>query len=138
MTTTTGTSNKAVEDMDIDELKALIAERYSKATRTGLLTACAEIADELGTVIDHTYRKCAWEDEANDIRIFHDSYGGYLTVHVKGRQVCSTHSTKRFVVPGSWQGIVYRTYQDAVKKKEARDAARIAEQRAELLRMIEE
>ena len=87
--------------MNNEDLKKLKQDWYSEASSNGTIAMLWKIAKELGTSLN---AKCPpkWQWTQGNIKIYADGYGNYLTVHVAGKEVVSTHETERLFVPGDW------------------------------------
>lgn len=50
------------------------------------------------------------------IEIFIDNYGNYMTVHLDGKLICSTHVCQKLYIPRDWEDGIEQMYKDAVAK----------------------
>lgn len=126
---------KNFNNMTVEELRALKQQNYKTAQNDGTLSFLADVARHLGEYQSCSYGpKYKWEND--NIVIFVDDYGGYMTVNVDGEKVASTHFCDQFIRGGGWldevnafRGEVDRVIKEKQEKKEAKE-------RAELLKMI--
>lgn len=141
-------SNEQLDQLTEDEIKAIIKQRYRKATEDGTFGKLEMIARELGvdpasidkdgnpTGYVSTYGpKRVWS--LGNIRIYIDDYGHYMTVHVGEKQVVSTHETKRFIIAGDWLDLVLIYHPGAFARHQEREDRWLAERRKQLLEMAE-
>lgn len=123
-----------LQSLSLDELKALKAQWYQEADNHGILRGLAEVARTLGKKLPERYGpKFRWEG-GDEVEIYVDDYGHYMTVHHKGRLVCSTHSDRLFV-PGDWSTQPLSLLTQA---RDCRDAERAAIEDKERARLVEE
>lgn len=123
------------DQMTIEELRALKEQNYKNAEQDGTLLFLGNVARHLGEYQSCSYGpKYKWEND--NIVIFVDDYGHFMTVSVDGEEVVSTHPCKRFIRGGGWFDEInaFRgEVEQAIKeKKEAWEQ----KQRQELLKMI--
>ena len=126
-----------LENMTIEQLKALKQERYNEAREEGTLRAIASICRELGEdpagpgYVSRYGPKRVWKQ--GDITVYVDDYGAYMTVSVEGKKVCSTHPCDQFIIPGDWIDAVLAHYSEAQERVEQREARQLTNERSRLM-----
>lgn len=121
-----------LDTMSSDQLKALQREYYEASGRVRQM--CAVVARELGTRLSAAYGpKYVYSPDDPDHGKFHgqraglsiyvDDYGGYMTVTIDGKRVCSTHATDQLFVPGEWVKRIDEIYPEAHARMQARATA---------------
>lgn len=114
------------------QLQGLKTTRYSVALELDIFTKLKLIATECGKDKDANHGP-KYEFNIHNISLYSDCYGGYLTVHVGERRVCSTHDTERFINPGEWLDMLLAYLPEAENKARERETAFERETRAKLL-----
>ena len=108
-----------IKQMTKKELLELKCQRYKRAVDNGTIEKLYLIARELGKELSATYGpKYSWNKDQIDIYV--DDYGHYMTVNINDKLVCSTHFCDEFIIPGEWINIVLKSYQKAFKKNKQR------------------
>jgi len=80
----------------IEELKKLKKQWYEDAVKNGDTAKLRNIGRYLGEKLNHNYGpKYRFKDDRYDLYI--DDYGNYLTLHMDGKLVVSTHNERLFV-----------------------------------------
>ena len=102
--------HKLIEDMSIEELRALKAARYDNAIENDIVAKVWIIGEQLGT----GSATRLWSEDC--VEIMTDSYGDYATVCYNGKRVLSTHATERFAMPGEWEDVILKWYPVAERK----------------------
>lgn len=97
---------KDLQSLSLQELRELKAKWYKENTDNGNIKKLSLIARELGQRIPHNYGP-KYEYNQEGVMIYVDDYGGYMTVHVKGKLKVSTHNDKLYA-PGEWEEIITR------------------------------
>lgn len=97
---------KDLQSLSLQELRELKIKWYKENTDNGNIKKLHLIARELGQRIPHNYGP-KYEYNQGGVMIYVDDYGGYMTVHVKGKLTVSTHNDKLYV-PGEWEEIITR------------------------------
>ncbi len=123
-----------LREMTVAELDQWKRRWYAEADANSYFADFAVVARTLGKNTDARFIKYQWEE--NGIRLYHDIYGGYMTVHVNDRQVCSTHSGDRFITPGEWIDVIRAHANEARLKEQATKAVDDEGQRARLLAQL--
>ena len=125
--------------MTSDELKALKEQWYKDAVQDGSIALCYFVGRQLGSdpagrgYVSTYGPKYKWSSEG--VEIYVDDYGGYMTVHNNGKQVCSTHYCSRLFVPGDWMNVVRQAAVKARQKKEGDEHRR---EQVECQRLMDE
>lgn len=123
-------------ELSIYELQALRTTWFEEARRFGVIEAAREIARELGEAVTFVHgAKYRWYDA--DIAIYVDNFGGFLTVHTKGRCVLHTHMNEARCIPGPWMDVIATKYAEAMAKRRHRDASQDEQERQYLLKEID-
>ena len=108
-----------IKQMTKEELLKLKYQRYKNATEDGTIDKLYLIAEELGEKLSATYGpKYSWDND--QINIYVDNYGHYMTVNIDDKLVCSTHFCDQFIIPGKWLDTVLKSYQEAYEKSKQR------------------
>src|SRR4051812_42507792 len=103
-----------INEMTVEQLKSLKAKWYKDATDQGLINKLWEIAENLGERLRHNYGP-KYEFKYEDVRIYVDNYGNYMTVHKGERLVVSTHNERLYVF-GILEPLITVWYPEAEKK----------------------
>lgn len=114
--------SQEITSLDNDGLKKLKQEWYNAALKDGTIKMLWKIVQELGKELNAKYGpKWRWKHE--DIEIYGDGYGHYLTVHVNGKEVVSTHGCSQLFVRGDWLSRLqpFLTQAEAVELKKNQD-----------------
>lgn len=129
-----------LQDMTTEQLHAHKAEQYRVAEVTGCLGKIADVARWIGqdpvSIREPGYRSThgpKYQHSIGDIVIYVDDYGRYMTVHVNGKRVCSTHQTDRLFVSGEWSSIVVAHWSKAKAVRDAKIANQVEQERQRLL-----
>lgn len=123
-----------LENLTIRELKEHKKQQYVEANSSFIFRDLSQVAQYLGTRLNAKYGpKYKWESEYGLVSIYDDQYGGYLTVHYKGKQVASTHQCSRLFVNGAWVETVKPLFQEANNKKRRLQAERKGDEQAKLM-----
>lgn len=141
-------TDKNLDDMTPDELKALIEQRYEQAQKDGTIARIALIARTLGENLNARYgpkyRFAVTDKDGKLVAVYVDDYAQNITVHAGGdsadsggKQVLSTHSTKQFIIPGPWiQAVLaYGVFADAAL--EQRRVEQAAARMRDLLELVQ-
>lgn len=112
-----------LQDMNSKELEALKRKWYVEASDK--IQQLYSIARELGDRVPHNYGpKYRYAD--NGLNIYVDDYGHYMTVHLDGKLIVSTHN-ERLYVPGEWESVIHGLYtlanQTEVERNENKEHA---------------
>lgn len=76
---------------------------YEQAVSSGILQDIAIVARELGEEpIASEKRNLQYTWQSGEVTVYLDDDNQYLTVHVDGQLVCSTHPTICLFIPGHW------------------------------------
>lgn len=129
-----------VEDISIDALKELQKRYYEESDVIREMAAI--IACEMGNRLSVDYGpKFVYAPDDPDgnkyhgkrkgLSIYVDDYGHYMTIHVDGKLVCSTHPTEQLFVPGEWVKRIDAIYKEAYQLMIAR-----RQQKAEDMRRV--
>jgi len=117
------------EEMSEEQLLAIKRLLFQEAQAQGVLSGIATIARQLGKELNANYGpKYKWEGE--DVVVYVDDYGNYMTVRLRGRLIVSSHPTEKLFVPGPWLTPLLPLMEQAKQAAEAnaeqrkRDAAR--------------
>lgn len=124
------TTTENLDNMTNEELKELVAARYQAAANAGTLTMLRTIAKELGKMI-HPEGKYLWKH--NEISVYVDDYGNYMTVAVGPQKVASTLPSERFFIDGSWLDEALSFYEQAKSARDAWQGNQAQKERQELL-----
>src|SRR5438046_3119734 len=125
-----------IQDMTVAELHDYKAECHRIADVTGLLHKIADVARWLGrdpvSIREPGYRSAhgpkyqySIGTGETEITVYVDDYGRYMTVHLNGKRVCSTHQTERLFVPGEWSSIVAAHWGKAHAARDAKIAKKV-------------
>lgn len=140
-------STMNTEDMTNEELKQLRQERYHAACQNGTFAKLGLIARQLGH--DPASRdadgnpipyrsshgpKYVWR--RNNIKIYVDDYGHYMTVHMGDREMASTHQCSQFIIPGDWIAEALSVYEVAVAKANMARQQKNDHERRQLLQFV--
>jgi len=124
-----------IKQMTKKELLELKCQRYKRAVDNGTIEKLYLIARELGKELSATYGpKYSWNKDQIDIYV--DDYGHYMTVNINDKLVCSTHFCDEFIIPGEWLDIVLKSYQEAHIKNKQQETDRYNLEREEILKQI--
>ena len=126
---------KKLEDMTVDELKATQREWYETALKTGKIEACRTVGLYLGTRLNASWGP-KYQMDKDDLSIYIDDYGGYMTAKFKGKAVMSTHQNDRLYIPGEWELQLSDLLPLAQKEAEASRLRRQEKEREELLKKL--
>lgn len=107
----------------VEELKELKRKWYSHAERKGYLLTIGSVGRYLGKNLNATYGP-KYEYIKDGVKVYIDDYGGYLTVHVDGKLVCSTHPCEQLFVFGQWFEELEADYPAAELEENRRTAER--------------
>lgn len=122
-----------LNNLSVEELKALQKKYYQKAEDDNLFLKIAQVARVLGEDPGSRFPpKYVWNH--NDIDIFVDDYGRFMTVTLKGKLVCSTHPCENLFIPGDWTNEVLIHYKQAQEKL---DQIRMQQEQAEKEQLVE-
>jgi hypothetical protein len=123
--------NEDLQNMTLDELRALKESWIKRAKESGVLPKIADVARFLGERQNASYGpKYRWEH--GEIVIYVDDYGKYFTVTSSGTQVCHGRDRVHFI-PGEWENEVSEFFPAVEREKERREAERIDRERQELI-----
>lgn len=90
-----------LSDLSLKELKELKEQWHQQATKDGTIILLTQIAKTLGEQLPaNCGPKYLFKD--NQIEIYVDCYGGYMTVKVDGKLKVSTHNEKLYA-KGEWE-----------------------------------
>lgn len=121
-----------LEEMTIEQLRAKRRQDYEGAQNSGILTKLANVARFLGEHLSHSYGpKYRWEK--NNICIYVDDYGNYMTVHLGEKLICSTHNERLFA-PGDWLTEIHPYIDESIKMKEQKEKERKESERQILIK----
>ena len=138
--TTFTTPAKDMRGMTTDELTALKRTWYAEALAATIPAQCATIARELGEPVNDRYGpkyRFAFTVSSELAGVVYvDDYGHYMTVHVNGREVLSTHSNDGLFVPGPWVDELLGRYDAARSQADAERAVRDEHDRQRLLTLL--
>jgi hypothetical protein len=124
-----------LEKMTTQELLRLKNERYQASQDNGTIGKLHLIAEELGENFLATYGpKYCWDKD--NVRIYVDDYGHYMTVNFNNRLVCSTHPCQQFIILGEWIDIALASYQEAFDKERKKRLNFEKLEREEILRKL--
>ena len=119
----------STEEMSEEQLLAIKRLLFQEAQAQGVLSGLATIARQFGKELNANYGpKYKWEGE--DVVVYVDDYGNYMTVRLRGRLIVSSHPTEKLFVPGPWLTPLLPLMEQAKQAAEAnaeqrkRDAAR--------------
>lgn len=118
-----------LQDMTSTELAALKGKWYIEASEK--ISQLYSIARHLGTRVPHNYGpKYSFEKDA--LKIYVDDYGGYMTVHLNGKLIVSTHN-ERLYVPGEWEAAIPGLSSMAEEVKAEKDTQKEQKEKSQLL-----
>ena len=101
-----------LEELSLEELQKLRTESYKKATDDGVFENIYLVGKILGNDLHENYGpKYSWNHE--DVAIYIDNYGNYMTVHYKDKKVCSTHPCTKLFADGEWVSIIMKYLPEA-------------------------
>lgn len=130
---------EAVEGLSEGQLRELIRLRYERARKHGVFAKLGDVARALGKPPDARYGP-KWTlvraTEQGEVSLHVDDYGGYITAHVNGRQMLSTHPANRFIIPGAWLDDLLRLHDAAQMVLARRERERDGARRRELLERV--
>lgn len=91
-----------LEQFSLQQLEELKRKNYKLAENNGWFCDLGLVAE----MFDNGNYKYAsygpkYEFTKDDVKIYVDNYGGYMTVYVGDKLVASTHNEKLFI-PGAW------------------------------------
>lgn len=123
-----------LKDMTLEELKALKTAWYETADKDGTLLLLADIARKLGEKVNTTYGP-KYRFTEDNIEIYVDDYGHYMTIYIDSKLKVSTHNEKLYV-KGDWENNIPRWNADrqASESKAISDA--IEKERLELIQLL--
>lgn len=111
---------KKLNEMSLNELKALKAKWYQENSDNDNIKKLSEIGRFLGDKLSVNYGpKYELYEEDTETEIYVDDYGGYMTVKINGKMKVSTHNEKLYV-PGDWEEIISRLHPKAEEIKNMR------------------
>lgn len=119
-----------------DELEAIQKEWYKRAKTEGIIGNCYLIGRELGSdpagpgYTSNYGPKRQWESD--NLRIYVDDYGHYMTVSYHQKVVCSTHGPDVFI-PGEWVSIIDRVVPAASDRRNRREIEKAENNRRRLI-----
>lgn len=90
-----------LQNKSLEELKDLKKRWYAEAKDNGDITACHLVGRVLGTLLSAPYGP-KYKFIKDDISIYVDDYGHFITVRFENKQVCSTHPCDLLFIPGKW------------------------------------
>lgn len=102
-----------IQEMTITELEELKAKWYSVNMES--ILCIRGVAEELGTCFVSKYTF-----QLDDINVYVDNYGRYMTVHVGDKLVCSTHQCEQLFIPGEWVAKILALYGEAMQRRQER------------------
>src|ERR1700693_1363266 len=94
------------------ELYQLKNKRYEEAIDNKTIEKLSMIARQLGTSLSVNYGPKYIYDSEN-VQIYVDDYGHYMTVRDGDKLVCSTHPCDRFIIVGEWTSRLLNVYPQA-------------------------
>lgn len=126
---------KPLEEMTAKELEETKQQWYNTAEKIGKLSACRLIGTYLGTPVRANWGP-KYQFDKDDLSIYVDDYGGYMTAKFQGKLVMSTHSGERLYVPGPWETLLSDLLPLAEKKKKDMLSTRQENERLKLLNKL--
>jgi hypothetical protein len=125
-----------LQEMTSDELNTLQIKWYEDAKDSGKLTELHAIGRYLGTPLQANYGpKYAYN--VDELYIYVDDYGHYMTVNYKEKMVCSTHPCERLYVPGDWETMIPQLVNLADQRKKDRFIEVEEKRKSELLKKLQ-
>ena len=124
-----------LKEMSNKELLELKEERYAQAEANGIFGKIATVCRYLGNRLNTRYDpKYSWEHD--DINIYVDDYGHYMTMHYNGKEILSTHPCQRFIIPCEAIEKILELYPKAQVIAEEKNANTHKKEKERLLAMI--
>lgn len=123
------------EEMTLEQLRTLKRQNYKNAINDGTLEFLSDIARHLGERQSSNYGpKYKWEHD--NIEIFVDDYGNFMTVTVEGEQVASTHPCGQYIRGGGWLDEVKAFKKELEIVLAQKELDWVKKEREKLLKMI--
>jgi hypothetical protein len=125
---------KDLNNMSLKELEEYKTKLYNDNTQNGNIHKLYTIARILGVSVPHNYGpKYLYKED--EIEIYVDDYGHYMTTKVNGKLKASTHNDKLYA-PGEWEEIINRLYPEAQAQQKEMNTANEQYEKQRLLNLL--
>jgi len=124
-------SKEELENMSLSEIQTYKKNLY--AANKDNISRFKTIARTLGKNLHANYGP-KYEFKQDNIRIYLDDYGHYLTIHDGDKLVVSTHNEKLYA-PGEWEKII-NNHEEAYNKELKKLADNITKEKEDLINSL--